>query len=448
MDANVSKINILNLVSDLGYAGGARNMVAFARLYDRRFFNVCVASYGAGGASEAVLQREGIPYMVAEHDIARIIDFVKSQKVQIIVFSRSGGYVAWESEFLRAVREFDATIRIIERNVFGKYDSQTAAFFDVRFFQSKMHLNERFLPVAGEPFQASRHKVLYNVVDEATLAPYTLSANEIGELKRTWGIGTDDFVVGKIARAHIAKWSDLVLDMMPYLVRLVPKVKLVLVGVPASRVRRIARSSYHKHVIILPESADEKWVHHFYQVIDVLAHSSKIGECNGNTINEARYWKKPVVVHSTPKRDNGQLEQVVHMHDGIVANFPSTYARAIAYLAAHPQERTQYGDRARVGILQHNAPQAIVPQIEKAAVEILQAAGAAVDLSVINRYTTVQFSPSAEAIMAYQKEYIKRAVDDFGCPTVAETVSWYLRFPIRLFYKVYDYIAHNYLHLV
>ena len=66
-----------------------------------------------------------------------------------------------------------------------------------------------------------------------------LSNIEITEYRQRIGIKDSDFVIGKLGRPHVAKWSDLLLDMMPYVVRLIPNIKFVIQAAPKYRIEKI-----------------------------------------------------------------------------------------------------------------------------------------------------------------------------------------------------------------
>jgi len=267
-----------------------------------------------------------------------------------------------------------------------------------------------------------------------------LSKQDILEFKKSIGINPQDFVIGKIARPHIAKWSDLILEMMPYLIKLVPQVKLVVIGVPKSRIKRIEKSVYKDNVIILEPTSNDKFIHSFYQSLDLLAHASKIGECNGNTLNEAMYWGKPVVVNSTPKKDNGQLEQVIHMKNGIIANYPQTYARAIAYLQNDSSKFGEMGLEAKNSILMYNKPEKIVGMLEKSIFEIMVEKGLFKNESFMSVYDSIEFFPSKNEIIEYIKEYKKRLKYDFDSLSFTEKLVNFLSLPKKLFYKIKDFL--------
>lgn len=438
------KINILEMHSSLGYAGGQRNMFTFVKYLDKSIFNVFVASYVEGGIHEERLKEIGVEFIVSKRDVVKILEFIKEKRIDVIHIHRSGGYVPTETQIFEGAKKINEKLIIVEKNVFGKYDNISGENIDCSFFQSMMHLNERYLVDSKKAFDFSRLKVLYNMVDVVGFERYRLNQGEINDFKKTLGINEADFVVGKIGRAHVAKWSDLVLDMMPNLVKLVPNIKFIIIGVPPSRIKLIQKSDFKNKIIILPETGEESAVHKFYQIIDVLAHSSKIGECNGNTINEAMFWKKPVVLNSTPAKDNGQLEQVKHMESGIVANHPQTFARALSFLYHEPNKRIAMGNVGHDLVLKTNSVSNIISQLEKMLIEKFLKEGLLESLYLKDRYSVVDFSPNSGTIINYRQEYKKRLTWDFGNLSLLELFINFLNKPRKLYWKVKDFLEHNY----
>ena len=433
------KINILEMHSSLGYAGGQRNMVSFAKFLNKDLFNVFVCGYLEGGSQELKLKELNIPYCSALGKIDVIKDFIVKNKIDVIHIHRSGHYNTFETQIINTAKSINTQMVVIEKNVFGKFDQISHKQLDCSFFQSIMHLNERYLPSSGLKFDFEKMKVMYNIVDKDEFEKYRLNEKEILEFKKSIGIKSEDFIVGKIARPHVAKWSDLILDMMPYLVKLIPEIKLVIIGVPQSRKIIIEKSSYKDKIIILEPTANDKFIHSFYQSIDLLAHASKIGECNGNTINEAMFWGKPVVVNSTPHKDNGQLEQVLHMKNGIIANYPQTYARAIFYLYNNKEKLNQMSSQAIESISINNNPLKIVRMLEKFIFETINRKRI-FNNNLVGDYNMVNFFPSETDIINYYKEYRVRLNNDFGKLSLKEKIINKLILPKKFYFKVKDFL--------
>ncbi len=139
------KINILEVASVIGYAGGARNLVSFCKYLNRNFFNVFAMGYAKGGAGERKLSELKVEYILANSSLQKIELFIREKQIDVIHIHRSGNYVDIEYNLLKKAKEINPKIIIIEKNVFGKYHSGSSDLIDCSFFQSMMHLNERYI---------------------------------------------------------------------------------------------------------------------------------------------------------------------------------------------------------------------------------------------------------------------------------------------------------------
>lgn len=438
------KINILEMHSSFGYAGGQRNMFTFAKNFDRNIFNVFAAAYLEGGVYEKKLNEIGVETVSGQRDAGKILKFIADNKIDAIHIHRSGGTVAIETEILQGAKKNNPNLIIVEKNIFGKFDPENEKIIDCSFFQSMMHLNERYLPASGLKFDFDRMKVMYNMVDGAEFEKYRLAPQEIMEAKANYGVKPGEFVLGRIGRPDVAKWSDLVLEMAPYLEKLIPDFKFILMGVPESRVKLIkSKPVLARHFIILEPTGDERKVHTFYQVLDVLGHSSKIGECNGNTINEAMFWGKPVITNSTPKKDNGQLEQIEHMVDGIIANWPQTFARAAAFLKNDSEAYKKMSVTARERVAWVNNPASTVRRLEKFLVEKMAKKNEPFNLCASQIYSKIDYYPGKGEILAYRDKYSRMLNENYGDLRLIERAINILVLPRKMFYKTKDLIEHR-----
>lgn len=436
------KINILELAGSLSYAGTERVMLTFAKYLNRDFFNVFVTSYGCGGLREEHLKRMKIDYLIANYSIDAIIDFVKKNKINILHFHRCGKYIAYEFEIMRKVKEFDDKIVIIETNVFGKFDRLSDKYIDCHLNISKIMLNERYARAVGR-FDFQKVKVVYNPVDYKHFENFAVNVNDIKKYKHNLGINENDFVIGKLGRPHIAKWGDLVLEMMPYLVKFVPNIKFIIRSAPNSRIKKVKRSKYNNYFIFLENTSDDMKIALFYSAIDIYVHASKIGESFGMTLAEAGIFKKPVVVNSTPTRDNTQIELIDHMKSGIIANHPQTFARAIAYLYKNPEKRREMGGAGYVKVLKEYNPEKITIQLEKVFIEKLVEKGYPVNQSIIDFYNGIEYEPSELEILAYKEEYQRKLKQEFSSLSFRENLINLFNKPGKFYYKVRDFLEHR-----
>ena len=116
------KINILEMHSSLGFAGGQRNMISFAKFLNKDFFNVLVCGYLEGGSQEEKLKKLGITFCSAKGDLKVIEKFIADNKIDAIHMHRSGQYIPFETEIFNIAKRINPNVVIIEKNVFGKYD--------------------------------------------------------------------------------------------------------------------------------------------------------------------------------------------------------------------------------------------------------------------------------------------------------------------------------------
>ena len=236
----------------------------------------------------------------------------------------------------------------------------------------------------------------------------------------------------------------MVIDMAPYLRKLVPNAKIVLVGCPDSRKKRIARSKYVHMFRCVEPFATQQELHVFYQSIDVLTHSSKIGECNGNTTNEAFFWKKPVITNSTPRKDNGQLEQVVHEKTGLIANNPITFAKAIYRLWQHKNFAFELGKNGFDQISRVNDPKHVTQQVEKFLIELMWK-NDTWKLLPASDYQHVFYNPAENEIVSYKQEYQKRLQWGEESLTFFEKCKSLMLQPKKNYWKIRDFIEDHFL---
>ncbi|OGH68382.1 MAG: hypothetical protein A3I29_04120 [Candidatus Magasanikbacteria bacterium RIFCSPLOWO2_02_FULL_44_11] len=436
-------INVLELISSLNYAGSQRALVNFCRYSDRHFFKMHVATYIEGGPREKEIHDLGIECVIFKNDIASLLKYVAQKNIQIVHFHRSGHYVPFEHLVLQKLKSQNPLLVIVETNIFGKYDARSASLIDCSLVISKMNLNEVFVKQAGV-FDFNRMRTLYFPVDAASFAKNIPTQEEITAYKKKNNIQPADFVIGRLGRPDIAKWSDLLIETVPYLVKLIPRIKYLIQSAPESRKRQVLTGRYRDNFIFVEPSAEDKDIALFFSSLDVYAHASKIGESFGMTLAEAGLFKKPVVVNSTPQRDNSQVEVVNHMQTGIIANGPQAFARAVAYLYAHPKEKERMGEAARFKVLQEYDAEATTRCLEKVFVEKLLQKNIPVCQTVIDLYAKINYFPSENDLVAYRKDYQKRIANTFSPLTNKEMVYNALFKPKKMYRKVIDFIEHRF----
>jgi glycosyltransferase involved in cell wall biosynthesis len=172
-------------------------------------------------------------------------------------------------------------------------------------------------------------------------------------------------LLGRIGRADDLKFGMMVLEMLPLLQKRTQQFHLILMSAPASVQRWIARHKLSSIVTILPETSDPYQLSLVLASIDIMTHSSLIGESFGCSLAEALYHARPVVVDSTPWVDNAQIELVDNAVTGYVVDNASGYASAVHRLIAYPDLRRQYGRAGRVKMERYCLLPAITAQVHQ-----------------------------------------------------------------------------------
>jgi len=396
------KLKILEISNGLGVGGAGRTLQTFCRYLDKEKFDVKIACVFEGGKRAEELSKEGFTVTIFKGDVSRLKDYLRQEKFDVLHIHRRGAFEPHWQEILK-----DRFVPyVVETNVFAEFDEKTNPFIDVHLFKSMMMLNERY-PDHSWP----KNRVLYNPVDVKLFEKFKLSPEEIMSRKSQLGIKDNETVIGKVgARAAMEKWSWLVTDMFPLLLKEIPNVKMILQAAPAEVVKKLKQTSYVNNLIFLPETEDESLQASYYQLLDVFVHSSKIGEAFGNTLNEAMVWKKPIVVNSTPWADNGQLEQVEPGQNGYIANTPRSFAAAVRFLLADRQKSQEMGEVGHHKVMTEYSPEKIVANLE----------------NIFKVSDDFKYFPSRNDIISYRSEYRERLKEDYLQSTFLEYVNFYL----------------------
>jgi glycosyltransferase involved in cell wall biosynthesis len=336
-------VNVSLVVNELGLGGTEKGLIAHAARFDRSRFLPRIVCVQRLGPRAGELEAAGVAVECAEGDRGRLAELLRGADL----------VHAWRASpadrtIPRAAR--DAGVRaLVETSIFGLVDSPSSdESLDCRLFFSKscsLRYQRRTGADLAVFFRANR--VLPLPLDAARLRSV---APERREAKRGLGLDPERPVVGRIGRPDDLKWRDLLIDMAPTLIALVPEVQLLLVGATPAKRRRLRRRGVADHCQLKEPVADERALARMYAACDVFVSAAEIGESQGLALAEAMALEVPVVTCSTPWVDNAQLEYVEHDRTGYVANHPRPFAEAVAALLRHPERRRRFGATGRAQI--------------------------------------------------------------------------------------------------
>jgi glycosyltransferase involved in cell wall biosynthesis len=404
----MEKVNILEVSDCLGLGGADKNLQIFAKYLDKNLFNISVCTLVSGGPRAWAIRKMGIEIHNVKQSPERFARLVKEKKIHIVHFHGKEN-----PTFIKAAKKAGALV-IALMDAEGRIVDPDANKLIDRHLVSKMCAlrYKKLFRVSNEEFRKSC-MIVYNPID---LDEYPkMPRNEILQKRAELGIGKNDLVIGKVGRPDIRKWSNVLIDMMPHLIERVPNVKFLIMGIPEPKKKEIERRKLSKYFVYLKTSPSDRSVAEFYQLIDILAHSSPIGESFGRTIAEAMACRRPIVVDSTPLADNAQIELVDNGKTGFVVYSPKSFAEAIAYLASNRRMRRKMGLAGYTKVKREWEARKIVKKAEKRFLELLQAKGMPIPKEVLNRYKKVRYNTKRE-IEDFEVEYTLRLKNCFGKP--------------------------------
>jgi glycosyltransferase involved in cell wall biosynthesis len=235
------------------------------------------------------------------------------------------------------------------------------------------------------------------------------AAPQRSDAKRRLGLDPARPVVARIGRADDLKWRNLLVDMLPVLVELVPEVQPLLVGVTPAKRARLARLGVLDRCALRDPVAGDEEVATLFAACDVMVNAAELGEAGGVAITEAMALGIPVVTCSTPWVDNAQVELVEHGVTGLVANHPRPFAEAVAHLLGDDAERARFGATAKAVADRSFDARPLTRQLE-ALYESLLDGGDAPD----------DWQPSPAEVESFGREYPHRLAAQFRALTPRE----------------------------
>jgi glycosyltransferase involved in cell wall biosynthesis len=322
-----------------------------------------------------------------------------------------------EAEVVMAAKAAGVPV-IVETSVFGRPDFGPAQdAIDVTCHISKMTAIRYWAWTKMEEDEFRRRcRVLYYPIEMESMAGAAATPHEIEELRRRLGISEGTRVIGRIGRPDATKWAvPFTIKMMRKLVRSVPGVIYAAMGAPDELKRAAKRAGLEKHFAFAEPSADAREVATFYRLLEVMPYAS-IGESFGLVVAEGMGMGLPVVVLSTPMRDNAQIELVDHGRTGLVAHDAKGCANAVARLLADPALSERMGRAAQKKVREQYAAEEVVRSLENLYATLLERKSPEVGKMVEGLERGGAAQPTLDEVAAFREEYRKRLRTGVGQP--------------------------------
>jgi len=351
----MTTFRVAHVHPSLGFGGTQKSIEAMVRYATDHFEShiLCLNDLGVRGES---LRDDGYRAEVVD-DINGVRDYIREHDIDVVHVH--GGFDRGTEVIDIARKEgIPATLKSLH---FGKPDDgNLEAHVDRYLYVGKMiflrHLllsNRSLLPVNWQ----DNHRLLYNPLDLHQIDP-----DGPGKYRKKFDIPDNAPVVGKIGRSAPEKWGSIMIDSLNKVVDERPDTHILLVNTPEKiqkQLKSLGLDNVH-HIDGVPLGDIDM----FYNSIDVLTHSSAIGECCPYVFLEAMASGTPIVVDSQPMRDNGQIELLDHGTHGYIANTPPAYANATLELLNDPDLRKSMGEAGQERVDTTFAAEKIADRLE------------------------------------------------------------------------------------
>lgn len=404
----------------LGIGCSEKVIQIFAKYIDKNIFNVSVCCLIEGGIREKYIKESGISIYFAEGDPNKFKKIIEENNIDILHVNTIS------YPFLECARSVIPLI--IETSIFGYTHHFTFEdkYIDLILFVSKM-ITIRYRRKLNLSFKKMKSKsnIIYNPIDFKAIK--IAFSTKIAYIKEKLGITPEDFVIGKIGRRDCSKWSTFLTETIYHLRKKHKNFKILLIGAPIEIISEIKRKKLEPFFILL-KPISEGNLDIFYELIDCLVHSSKIGESFGCTLSEAMAHKKPIIVNSTPLRDNAQIEVVDNYKTGFIVNYPEAGAQAILNLIQNKKLQTKLGQNGFQKALEKFNAKMLVKYLEKLYLLNLHKKGL-ISQEILYFYQNIQINTDINDLERYETEYLQRINNYFGFLTTSQylkyfTISW------------------------
>ncbi len=192
------------------------------------------------------------------------------------------------------------------------------------------------------------------------------SASEAEDFRQRHAIKPNEILFGRLSRPEPNKWTDLAVDAFRIAAARNSRIKLLLREPPPAVAQSLASAPDRERFVVLPATDEADELARTMASIDVVLHTSSVGESFGYGIAEPMNFGKPVIANSTPWQDQAQIELVRHGECGLIASTAQTMAGAILKLVNNPDLRTKLGERAKAHIRQLADPDQSTKRLEQA----------------------------------------------------------------------------------
>jgi hypothetical protein len=334
-------LHVVHWIWSLGLGGDAKNLCMLASEQTKWARVSVLTELQDPGPRADELSAKNIAVVSAidsPESLARFVNANPGPKIAII--HRNGKTNARETALIQAFCRF--AIPCFEYNTFSRCDPTTDQYFVGHAHLSRSALLDYATRKKASVFDLINHAAIGYALE----LPPLIDEMEAKLARKNLGIAADEFVVLKIQRPDLRKWSPLPALAVSRLQNGRPPIRLLVQSAPSARDEWL-KERLHDAVTMVAPTADSLTLRQTFAVGNCLANYSNIGETFGLGLAEAMSYGLPVIVNSTPRLDNAQIELCQHEKTGLVANTVSALSSALTRLMEDKDFSQKLGLSAR-----------------------------------------------------------------------------------------------------
>jgi glycosyltransferase involved in cell wall biosynthesis len=336
-------MRIVSFVNSLGFGGTEKAACRWAEGLKARGHEVAVLTL-QDGPRRAELNAAGIESVVVEPAAKPIA--VELSRIQPDVIHAHAPGQPHPGDVLGEALATLPKIPLVQTNIFGRLQNPPEdSWTDFRLFISWTS--------CVQAARRSGRRLSQDFFRRAGVAVYPLdpqgpsSEAAIAAFRQQCGVTDDEILFGRLSRPEPNKWTGLILDAFQRALKSNPKLKLLLREPPPQVAHTLRASGDRGRYIMLPASTAAEELRLTLSALDVVLHTSSIGESFGYGLAEPMNLGKPAITNSVPWYDQAQIELVQPGVCGFVASTPGAMAGAILRLAGDRGLRLQMGKNAQ-----------------------------------------------------------------------------------------------------
>lgn len=357
-------MKILTVVNNLGLGGTERVALTCALGYQDTGVESALLAYLGGGVRESAIRNSGVRLFIGGEDIddqRNAVAEASGWKPDIVHIHRTGYPDDLSGSVLKELSKNHP--KIMETNVFARFDNtKNGDLIDLHIVLSHWCLwkYEQWSRLKKPKPLAS---VIPNPVDISGF--YPIDKSEKKEVRKDMGIPENAFVLGRIGRPDLNKWSPVIFNMYFNLAKDNKNIYMVLVGAPRKYENMVSKfpRAIRSRIIFMPSVNDDSKLRKLYGIFDVFLHVSRIGESFGLVLCESMLCGVPVITLATPLKDNSQMEVVGHKSGGLVILNNRHIAEAIEYLVANRDQLELMSMQSRKMIIERYDKQIVIRKL-------------------------------------------------------------------------------------